>query len=55
MRNFSFLLDDSGQDVVEYSLLIGFVVGVACAGIPTVITALATLWTNMNALLSNPG
>ena len=50
-----FWSDESGQDSVEYALLIGFVVAVSAAGIATVVDALSGLWSAMDGLLSNPG
>ena len=51
----AFWHDESGQDAVEYALLIGFVVAASLAGVGFLTDALSGLWTAMDAQLSNPG
>ena len=42
-----FIKEDSGQDLIEYALLAGFISLAAVAAITTVGTALNTLYTNV--------
>ncbi len=56
MREFTvrFWRDESGQDLVEYGLLIAILAVVAVATLGTLSTTLSTVWTNTNAALSSP-
>jgi Flp pilus assembly pilin Flp len=47
--------DESGQDAVEYALLVGFVVCGSAVGMSVLVDALTGLWTAMNTKLSSPG
>jgi len=54
MRNLAIQLwrDDSGQDLIEYALLAGFV-AVAAAAVPWTLTApLQQVWTKVSATLN---
>jgi pilus assembly protein Flp/PilA len=54
VRNFvdSFLKEEDGQDLVEYSLLLAFI-GLAAMGVlSTVKTSLTTIWGNVNTKLN---
>jgi pilus assembly protein Flp/PilA len=43
-----FLRDETGQDLIEYALLAGFISLAAVAAITTIGTALNTLYTNIH-------
>ena len=47
-----FLHDESGQDVVEYALLLGLAAMGAGAFFPNVATSVAVVWAKLNALLA---
>jgi len=47
--------DEEGQDLLEYALLIVLIVLVAAAAINPLGTAIAQVFTNANACLSNAG
>ena len=44
----SFMQDESGQDLIEYALLAGFISLVAVAAITTVGTGINTVYGNLN-------
>ncbi len=53
----SFVQDESGQDLIEYALLAGFISLVAVAAITTVGTGINTVYGNLNtqvALIPSP-
>jgi Flp pilus assembly pilin Flp len=49
----SFLLEEDGQDLVEYSLLLAFIALAAVAVLSNVKTQINGLWTTVNSKLSS--
>jgi pilus assembly protein Flp/PilA len=49
----NFWVEEDGQDLVEYALLIGFVAIAAVAGLSTMATNIGTIWTNINTKLTS--
>lgn len=49
----SFVKEEDGQDLVEYSLLLAFIGLAATAVLTTVKGSITTLWTTVNTKLSN--
>lgn len=47
-----FWRDDSGQDLVEYALLLSILAVAAVATLGTLATSITTVWTNTNTQLS---
>jgi pilus assembly protein Flp/PilA len=47
----TFVKEEDGQDLVEYSLLLAFIALAAIALMGTVRTSLNTIWTNVNTKL----
>jgi len=45
--------DEDGQDMVEYALLLGFIVLCAAAILTTTRTQISTIWTTINSALSS--
>ncbi len=48
----SFLKEEDGQDLVEYSLLLAFIGLAATAVLSNVKTTISTLWTTVNSKLT---
>ncbi len=48
----SFLKEEDGQDLVEYSLLLAFIGLAATAVLSTVKSSISTVWSNVNTKLS---
>ena len=46
--------DDSGQDLIEYALLIGLVALVAIVGFPPLSAAIKAIFTSTTTCLQNP-
>lgn len=49
----SFLMEEDGQDLVEYSLLLAFIALAAVAVLSNVKTQINGLWTTVNSKLSS--
>jgi pilus assembly protein Flp/PilA len=49
----NFWVEEDGQDLVEYALLIGFVAIAAVAGLTAMATNIGTIWTNINTKLTS--
>ena len=49
----SFLIEEDGQDLVEYSLLLAFIALAAVAVLSNVKTQINGLWTTVNSKLSS--
>jgi pilus assembly protein Flp/PilA len=57
MKNYKQILsnllnDESGQDLIEYALVAGFIALAATAGLTTVATDIGTIWTNLGTKLT---
>lgn len=48
----SFFKEEDGQDLVEYSLILGFIALAAVALLTSVKSSINTLWTNVNTKLT---
>ncbi len=48
-----FLKDESGQDLIEYALMAGFVAVAAGALMPNVSSSISTVFSKIQSLLSN--
>jgi len=46
------LRDSSGQDLIEYALMAGFVAVVACAILPGVATSISTIFSNIASVMT---
>ena len=46
-----FAADDSGQDLIEYGLLIGIITALGAAIIPTIGGKVASYFTNLNTVM----
>jgi pilus assembly protein Flp/PilA len=49
----SFLADESGQDIVEYALVVAFIALFAIAGLSKIATAVSSVLTNVGSRLTN--
>lgn len=49
----TFVKEEDGQDLVEYSLLLAFIALAVIATMGTVKTSLQTIWTNVNTKLDS--
>lgn len=49
----SFLMEEDGQDLVEYSLLLAFIALAAVAVLSNVKTSINGLWTTVNSRLTS--
>ncbi len=49
----NFLKDEQGQDIVEYTLLLGFIALASAALLPGVSSAISTIWGNTNTQLNS--
>lgn len=49
----TFLKEEDGQDLVEYSLLLAFIALAAVAVLTAVKTSVGTIWNNVNKALSD--
>jgi Flp pilus assembly pilin Flp len=45
--------EDNGQDMVEYSLLLGFIVLIACAVLTNTRTQVSAIWSTISSSLSS--
>lgn len=52
-RNMSFFRDESGQDIVEYALLMAFVGLAGAAAINALGSDVNTLWANINSRMTS--
>jgi len=48
----NFWLDEQGQDLVEYSLLLAFIALAAVGVLSTVKTSISTIWSTINSSLA---
>jgi Flp pilus assembly pilin Flp len=48
-----FWRDEDGQDMVEYSLLLGFIVLIACAVLTSTRTEVSAVWSTISSSLSS--
>ena len=46
------LLDDSGQDLIEYALMAGFVAVTAGAVMPSVATSISTIFSQVSSVMA---
>jgi Flp pilus assembly pilin Flp len=46
--------DESGQDIIEYALVLGLIAMLAVAGFPPLATAIKTIFTNATTCLQTP-
>ncbi len=49
----SFLKEEDGQDLVEYSLLLAFIAMAAIAVLSSVSKSISSIWTNVNTQLTS--
>lgn len=49
----NFWREEDGQDMVEYALLLGFIVVCAAAILTTTRTQMSTIWSTINSSLSS--
>jgi pilus assembly protein Flp/PilA len=49
----AFLADESGQDIVEYALLVAFIALFAIAGLSRIATAASSVLTNVGSRLTS--